>query len=98
MTPEGDEELWHRSSRQKPSRGRSRGGSGSHDYFPGDEISIAVAVGEMVCAFWRLPILPLYILQTTFSRTDSDDVYHVTAAAPWTSCAFNHSGSAPVDR
>ena len=37
----GEEELWHHSPRQKPSRGRRGGGGGSHDGFPGVEISIA---------------------------------------------------------
>ena len=44
----GEEGLWHRSSWQKPSRGRRGGGGGSHDDFPGVEISIAGGVGEMV--------------------------------------------------
>ena len=34
---------------------------------------------------WRLPMLPLYILPTTFSRTDGDDVYGVMAATTMTS-------------
>jgi len=42
--------LEHRSPRQKPSRGRRGGGGGSHDDFPGVEISIAGGVGEMVRA------------------------------------------------
>jgi len=49
MTPEGEEGLWHHSPRQKPSRGRRGGGSGSHDIFTSVEISIAGGVGEMVC-------------------------------------------------
>jgi len=38
----------HHSPRQKPSRGRRGGGGGSHNDFPGVEISMAGGVGEMV--------------------------------------------------
>jgi len=51
----------------------------------GVEISIPGGVAEAEDAFWRLPILFLYILRMTFSRTDGDDVYAVTAAAPMSS-------------
>jgi len=43
-----EERGWHRSPRQKPSRGRRGGGGGSHDDIPGIEISIAGGVAEMV--------------------------------------------------
>jgi len=49
--PRGQEEEVRRerhSPRQKPSRGRREGGGGSHDDFPGVEISISGGVGEMV--------------------------------------------------
>jgi len=49
------------------------------------EISIAGGVAETKDAYWRLLILPLYILRTTFSWMDSDNVYGVMAAAPMTS-------------
>jgi len=47
-TPEGEEGLWLHSPRQKPSRGRRGGCGGSHDDFPGVEISMAGGVGEMI--------------------------------------------------
>jgi len=54
-----EERGWHRSPRQKPSRGRKGEGGGVDYDFSGAEISIAVGVEEMVhelnyCDFYFL--------------------------------------------
>jgi len=62
--------LWHRSPRQKPSRGRRGGGGGSHDDFPGVEISIAGGVEEMVRGsgdYKDLFSYRLYVISTSFN-------------------------------